>query len=92
MSGSKSVSKTARAQERRRLHNRVLRGRTRTILKQARQSVATGDKDSAQEATTRAVSTLDRAVVKNLYHKNKASRLKSRLMKRANAVGASPSA
>ncbi len=92
MSGSKSVSKAARAQERRRLHNRVLRGRTRTILKQARQAVAAGDTDSAQAATTRAVSTLDRAVVKNLYHKNKVSRLKSRLMKRANALGASPSA
>ncbi len=91
MSGSKSVGKAARTQERRRLHNRVLRGRTRTILRQAKQTVASGDKDSAQAATTRAASTLDRAVAKNLYHKNKSARLKSRLMRRANAVGASPS-
>ena len=88
MSGSKSVSKTARAQERRRVRNRLLVSRTRTILKQARQAVGSGDAGKAQSETTRAVSTLDRAVTKNLYHKNKAARLKSRLAKKANALSA----
>lgn len=91
MSGSKSLSKVARAQERRRLRNRLLRNRTRTVLKQARQTVSSGDADSAQAATLRAVSTLDRAASKNLYHKNKAARLKSRLMKKANALSATSS-
>ncbi len=48
-----------------------------------------GEADNAQKATGKAVSTLDRAVTKGLYHRNKASRLKSRLVRQANAVGAS---
>ncbi len=91
MSGSKSVDKATRRQERKRLRNRVLRGRTRTILRQARQSVVSGEADNAQKATGKAVSTLDRAVTKGLYHRNKASRLKSRLVRQSNAVGASQS-
>ncbi len=91
MSGSKSPNKAIRAQERRRLRNRLLRNRTRTVLKQARQTVASGDADKASPATARAVSTLDRAVTKNLYHKNKVARLKSRLVKKANALSATTS-
>ncbi len=91
MSGSRSVSKAARVQERRRQHNRYLRGRTRTILKQAKKSMASGDPEQSQAATIRAVSTLDRAATKGLFHKNKTARLKSRLMKRANVIGVSRS-
>jgi len=86
LSGSKSVSKTARGQETKRLRNRVLRGRTRTLLKQARQSVAAGDADGMQAATSVAVSAVDRAVSKGLFHKNKAARLKSRLVRQANTA------
>jgi small subunit ribosomal protein S20 len=92
LSGSKSVSKAARAQETKRLRNRELRGRTRTLLKQARQSVAAGEPEKMQTATSVAVSALDRAVTKGLFHKNKAARLKSRLTRQANAQGASNSA
>ena len=85
MSGSKSVDKTARAQETKRLQNRVLRGRTRTLLRQARQAVVAGDAANMQTAAGAAVSSLDRAATKGLFHKNKASRLKSRLTRRVNA-------
>lgn len=73
------------------MRNRLLMSRTRTVLKQARKAVASGDVESAQSETTRAVSTIDRAVTKNLYHKNKAARLKSRLTKKANALSATSS-
>lgn len=85
MSGSKSVDKTARAQETKRLQNRVLRGRTRTLLRQAREAVASEDAGAIQATSGAAVSALDRAVTKGLFHKNKASRLKSRLTRRVNA-------
>ncbi len=88
MSGNKSVSKTARTQEKKRLQNRILRGRTRTILRQARQAVGAGDAQAAETATAVAVSALDRAVTKGVYHKNKVARLKSRLTKQANARAA----
>lgn len=86
MSGSKSVNKTARAQESKRLRNRVVRGRTRTLLRQARQEAGSGDAAATQTAATTAVSALDRAVTKGLFHKNKAARLKSRLTRKVNAA------
>lgn len=85
MSGSKSVNKAARAQESKRLRNRVIRGRTRTLLRQARQSVDSGDAGAGKTAAATAASSLDRAVTKGLFHKNKAARLKSRLARRVNA-------
>jgi small subunit ribosomal protein S20 len=89
LSGSKSQNRAARAQETKRLRNRVLRGTTRTILRQARQSVASKDAEKVQTSAAVAVSVLDRAVTKGLYHKNKVARLKSRLAKQVNAVVAS---
>jgi len=86
--GKKSVVRTARAQEKRRLHNRVVRGQTRTMLRVARATVASGDAEQAQVAVVQGSSMLDRAVTKGVFHKNKAARLKSRLAKRANAVAA----
>jgi len=53
--------------------------------------MASGDPEQSQAATIRAVSTLDRAATKGLFHKNKTARLKSRLMKRANVIGVSRS-
>jgi len=86
LSGKKSVVRTARAQEKRRLHNRVIRGQTRTILRSSRAAVASGDAEQAQAAVLAAKSSLDRAASKGVFHKNKAARLKSRLAKRANAI------
>jgi small subunit ribosomal protein S20 len=88
LSGNKSVSKTARTQESKRQQNRIFRGRTRTILKQARQAVVAGDAQTMQAATAAAVSVLDRSVTKGVYHKNKVARLKSRLVKQTNARAA----
>ena len=88
MSGSKSVNRAARTQETKRLRNRVLRGKTRTALRQARQAVDGGDAATMQSTSAFAVATLDKAVTKGLYHKNKVARLKSRLTKRVNASAA----
>lgn len=82
MSASKSTSKAARTQERRRVYNKSVRKQTRTVVRKARESVASGDPAKAQNATVAAVSTLDRAVSKGVVHKNTAARLKSRLVRR----------
>ena len=91
MSGKKSVVRTARAQEKRRVHNRVVRGQTRNTLRAMRAMVATGDSEQTQAAVVSGSSMLDRAVSKGVFHKNKAARLKSRLAKRANAAVAAKS-
>jgi small subunit ribosomal protein S20 len=91
LSGKKSVVRTARAQEKRRVHNRVVRGQTRNTLRAMRAMVATGDSEQTQAAVVSGSSMLDRAVSKGVFHKNKAARLKSRLAKRANAAVAAKS-
>lgn len=49
------------------------------MLRGARESVASGNVDTAQEATVVAMSALDRAATKGVMHKNTVARLKSRL-------------
>jgi hypothetical protein len=47
----------------------------------------TGEKGGvAQEEVIAAISSIDRAVSKGVFHRNKGARLKSRLMKKLNAV------
>ena len=82
MANIKSQIKRNRQNEKRRLRNRVYRGRPRTAIKQVRVALATGNVQSAREALLQAVSALDRAVERGVLHKNNAARRKSRLMKR----------
>ena len=83
MSDSKSVNKAARSGERRRLRNRSLRSSVKTHIakaeKLATSKVEVADAESYQLA---AISSIDRAVNKGVFHKNKGARLKSRLLKR----------
>lgn len=70
----KSAKKALRQSKRKKLVNdRVLR-QVRRVLKKARTS-------ATPDSVKKAYSALDRAVKKNVIHKNKASRLKSRLAK-----------
>jgi small subunit ribosomal protein S20 len=78
----KSQIKRNRQSEKRRISNRVVRGRTRTAVAKARTSIETGDKDTAAEAILLAISSLDKAAQMGVIHKNNAARRKSRLMKR----------
>ncbi|HLE15665.1 MAG TPA: 30S ribosomal protein S20 [Anaerolineales bacterium] len=86
MANIKSAIKRNRQNEKRRLHNRVYRGRARTFVKDARASIAAGDPEEARQATLKAISALDRAAEKGVIHKNNAARRKSRLMKRVAAL------
>jgi small subunit ribosomal protein S20 len=70
--------------ERRHAQNQSYNSRVKTMLKKAEQSIATGNVDQA--AVLAAISTLDKAAVKGVIHKNNAARRKSRLMKKVNAA------
>jgi small subunit ribosomal protein S20 len=52
---------------------------TAQARKRARQSIAAGDKAAAGEVFQKASSVIDRVADKNIIHKNKAARHKSRL-------------
>ena len=82
MANIKSQIKRNRQNERRRVHNRVFRGRARTLISKAQAAIESGSKDTAADAIKMAISSLDKAAEKGVIHKNNAARRKSRLMRR----------
>jgi len=77
-----SAIKRNRQNEKRRLHNRLFRGRARTEVKKARLAMESGELENAREATQLAIVALDKAAQKGMIHKKNAARRKSRLMKK----------
>lgn len=76
-----SAKKRNRQNQKRRLRNRVYRGRARTFITKARLAIESGKVEEARTATQSAVSALDKAAEKGVIHKNNASRRKSRIMR-----------
>lgn len=81
MANHKSALKRIRQTEKRRIHNRNFRNRTRTLVKKARAAIASQEVESAVEATRKAVRDLDMLARRGVVHKRNAARRKSRLMK-----------
>jgi small subunit ribosomal protein S20 len=79
MANTASARKRAHQSEKQRQHNASLRSELRTAVKNARKAIEAGDKNAAQAILQRATSTIDRIADKNIIHKNKAARHKSRL-------------
>jgi small subunit ribosomal protein S20 len=75
-----SQIKRNRQNEKRRLRNRNVRGAARTADNNARKAI-TANTPETKEAVMLAISTLDKAVEKGVFHKNTVARRKSRLMK-----------
>lgn len=88
MANIASAKKRARQAEKCRAHNMALRSRLRTYIKKTLASIATGDVEQAQTDYRKAVPFIDSAVNKNLIHKNKAARSKSRLNTKIRAMKA----
>ena len=88
MANIKSAIKRARQNVKQRLHNASARSMYRTYIKNVLKAVETGSKEAAQAAYTKAQPIIDKAASKGLIHKNKASRLKSRLSARVKAMAA----
>ena len=86
MANIRSQIKRNRQNEKRRVRNRVYRGRARTFVKKAKASFEAGELELSRQATQDAISALDIAAQKGVIHKNNAARRKSRLMKRLNAI------
>jgi small subunit ribosomal protein S20 len=81
LANHKSALKRIRSSKRKQERNRVVRSRTRTYVKKARQLMESGDLEQAREATLAAVRELDKAATKGVLHRNNVARRKSRLMK-----------
>jgi small subunit ribosomal protein S20 len=83
-----SALKRARQTEARTARNRTARSRVRTALRRVREALASGNREAATQAYSAAVSALDTTVKNGILHKNTASRYKSRLASRLNALAA----
>lgn len=82
MANTKSALKRMRQNEKRRLRNRAVRSKVRTVVKNARLAQGEGQREAVLEA----IRTLDKAVTKGVVHRNTAARKKSALARRLAAA------
>lgn len=90
MANSRSAEKSARVSARKAVINRRVASALRTQVKTARKAAGSGDVAVAQKSTRTAVSLLDRAGSRGYIHRNKASRLASRLTRGLNKMMSDP--
>jgi small subunit ribosomal protein S20 len=82
----KSVGKAVRSAEKRRMRSRSVRSAIKTHITKTEYLLGVEDWESARQTAVATVSRIDRAASKGIIHRNKAARLKSRLMKKLNRV------
>ena len=86
MANIKSAKKRILVTETRAARNKSIRSEVKTAIKKVEAAVAANDKDAAKAALTVAISTIESASSKGVYHKNTASRKVSRLAKAVNEI------
>ena len=86
MANIKSAKKRISVTETRAARNKSIRSEVKTAIKKVEAAVAANDKDAAKAALTVAISTIESASSKGVYHKNNAGRKVSRLTKLVNTL------
>ena len=89
MANIKSQKKRNLTNEKRRVRNVAVRTRVKTYVKQAETAIAEKDAEKIAAATKKAISEIDRAAKKGVFHANSAARKKGSLQRLANAATAS---
>jgi small subunit ribosomal protein S20 len=79
MPNTTSAERRMRNSARKRLHNRSIKSRLKTLERAYADAVAGGKKDDANAAYRNLSSAFDKAAKSGVIHKNKAGRKKSRL-------------
>jgi small subunit ribosomal protein S20 len=82
----KSAKKRITVNETKALRNKAIKSKVKTVIKKVDAAVAAGDKELAKTSLINAISEIDKATTKGVYHKNTASRKVSRLSKAVNAI------
>ncbi len=85
MANIKSAKKRIKVIAKKTLRNKIIKSATKTAIKKVVTAVETGDKANIAVALKGAVSSIDKACSKGIYHKNNAARKKSSLTRFANA-------
>ena len=88
MANIKSAKKRIKVIAKKTLRNKIVKSGTKTAIKKVVLAVESGDKNEALAKLGGAVSQIDKACTKGVYHKNTAARKKSHLTKMVNRAGA----
>ena len=83
-----SAEKQMRQDIKRRARNRKNLSQLKTQVKKLRAAIATGDAQTAKKLLPETVGEIDKAAKKGVVHDNAASRHKSRLTRKVNALSA----
>ena len=86
VANTKSAEKAARQAEKHRTRNIALRSRMRTAVRSVTAAIAAGSRETAQATYRAAMPVIDTLVNKQIIHRNKAARHKSRLAARIRAM------
>jgi small subunit ribosomal protein S20 len=78
----KRIKTNLKAQER----NRAVKSELKTVIRVAREAIASGDKSAAVNAVAAATRKIDKAVSKGVIHKNQAANRKSAIAAQAAAI------
>jgi len=66
--------------------NKAVRSRVKTYIKKVDAAIAAGDAETAKACLIQAISEIDKATSKGVYHKNTSSRKVSRLTQAVNKI------
>lgn len=86
MPNIKSAKKRMRSNAKKADVNTLVSSSMKTAIKKFEKEVKAGNKDEASNNLNIALQRVDKAVSSNLVHKNKAARIKTRLMKMMNSM------
>jgi small subunit ribosomal protein S20 len=86
LASHKSAEKRNRQNKIRRLRNMSVKSLVKTRAKKVLQAVDEKEPGAAKQALQEAISCIDKAAAKNVFHKNTASRKISKLTKKVNAL------
>ncbi len=82
----KSAKKRILVAEKKNARNKATKSKVKTFVKKVEEAIAANDKAAAQSALVEAISVIDKATKKGIYHKNTSARKISRLTKAVNKL------
>jgi small subunit ribosomal protein S20 len=80
----KSAKKRVKTIEKKTAQNRIWKDKLKNTIKDMEKAVKVGDNEAAAEQLKETKKVIDKAVTRNILHKNNAARKKSRLTKMYN--------
>ena len=86
MANIKSAKKRVLVNQKKADRNKSIKSAVKTSIKKVEATVVAKDKEAAVAALANAISTIDKAATKGVYHKNNAARKVSRLSKAVNTL------